>query len=147
MRNPLKTPASNSLGLLLVRLPVGIIFINAAVMKFRMGVGTFVSSSIGLAPPYLPEQAARAYLYTLPVVEMIVGLLILFGWFTRVAALIASLILISIIMAVSGFHESLVPNQNAILLSITLMLLLAGPGGFALDNYRFKRGGKSKLPE
>jgi uncharacterized membrane protein YphA (DoxX/SURF4 family) len=148
MRNPLKSTHSTSLGLLLVRLPVGILFLLAGIMKYKMGVSKFVDMSIGAAGPFMPEQLGRAYLYALPTVESLVGVLIIVGWFTRTTGLVASLIMISIVIAVTGVKgEGGGIHSNVILLGVTLLLLFAGPGGYALDSLRFGRSKGSKASQ
>lgn len=144
MKNPVKSPAAMNLGLLIVRIPVGLIMLFAGFLKFKGGVGSFVNQAIGAAPKYLPDAAARGYLYALPAVELFIGLLLLLGWWTRLTAFIASLVLISIIMAVTGIvaeNTDFVPHSNVVLLSVTLMLMLVGPGAYAFDN--IKLGGSS----
>jgi thiosulfate dehydrogenase [quinone] large subunit len=143
MRNPLQSPGSTSFGLLLARATMGAMFIMAGSMKFMMkgGLGAFVEMSLPASKPFMPEALGKTYLYTLPFVELLVGALLLVGWFSRIAALVASLILLSIIMAVSGFRS---PDgqfpPTVFMLVITLMLIFTGPGGIAVDGIRRKAG-------
>jgi uncharacterized membrane protein YphA (DoxX/SURF4 family) len=143
MKNPLRSSASSNLGMLLVRLPVGVFFVCVAIMKFRMGVGNFVQMSMEPALKFMPDTLARGYLHALPVVEILIGTLFILGLFTRTAALIASLILISIMIAVTGFWQNSAPHSNVIFLGVTLLLMLAGPGSIALDNVRISKGRES----
>ncbi len=145
MKNLLKSAGSSNLGLLLARLPVGALFAYAGFFKIaKMGVANFVSKSAGTIPGFLPTPLGRAYLYALPFVELAVGVLIVLGWFTRAAGLIASLILISIMIAVTGVKsEAGGPfHNNVIVLGVTLMLFFAGPGAIALDGVRLGKGNR-----
>src|SRR5262245_48451531 len=101
MRNPLKSPAATSLGLLIARLPIGYTFMMAGVIKIKGGIGAFVSQAAGSIPSYLPEAAGRAYLHALAFVELLLGVLLILGWFTRTAAFFTALVLLSIMMAVT----------------------------------------------
>lgn len=146
MKNPLKSQLAANLGLLLVRLPVGVIFTVAGFNKIKGGVGSFVNQMQGKIPTYLPDFIGKTYLYLLPAVGLLVGCLIILGLFSRTAGLLSSLILISIMMAVTGISDPPKPfHDNVVLLGITLLLLLTGPGGIALDNIRFR--GSSVKPK
>lgn len=146
MKNPLKSQFSTNLGLLLVRLPVGALFIIAGFNKIKGGVGEFVKQAQGTIPSYLPDFLGKTYLYLLPAVELLVGRLIVLGLFSRTAGLVSSLIMISIMMAVTGIFDPPKPfHANVIILGVTLLVLLTGPGGIALDNIRFR--GSSVKPK
>jgi uncharacterized membrane protein YphA (DoxX/SURF4 family) len=131
---------SLSLGLLLARLPLGAYFLLAGYGKvFKGSLSDFVNKSMSLMPSFMPESLGRAYLYALPFAEMLAGATLILGLFTRVGALLASLLLISIVIAqtitggVGPFHHGIV------FLGASLLLLLAGGGGFSLDATLFKR--------
>jgi uncharacterized membrane protein YphA (DoxX/SURF4 family) len=148
MRNPLRSPAATNLGLLIARLPIGYIFTMAGIIKIKGGIGAFVTQSAGSIPSYLPEALGRAYLYALPIVELLLGVLLILGWFTRTAAFFTALVLLSIMMAVSGWKEAQapmpMPNSNAVLFAVALLLFFAGPGSFALDSFKFGKSSKPK---
>ncbi len=138
-----KSARSNVLvaaGLLIERIPTGLLFIHAGWMKIaRMGISAFVNQASGTIPPWLPSPLGRSYLYALPWVELLTGILLVLGLFGRIAATIMSLVLISITIAVTGIIEpgkSISPN--IIMLSITLGLVLMGPGPWSLDSLIFK---------
>jgi len=131
---------SLSLGLLLARLPLGAYFLLAGYGKvFKGSLADFVNKSMSLMPHFMPESLGRAYLYALPFAEMLAGAMLILGLFTRVGALLASLLLISIVIAtkitggVGPFHHGLV------MLGTSVLLLLAGGGAFSLDATWFKR--------
>jgi uncharacterized membrane protein YphA (DoxX/SURF4 family) len=127
-----------SLGLLLLRLPVGAFFLLAGVMKIRMGVGNFVEASVKSAQPYMPEHLGRVFLNALPYAEVILGALLILGLIARFAGLVTSLLLISIIVAVTGVRQDQLPQTTVVLLGATLAIMLCGPGRFSLDGLFFR---------
>lgn len=147
MKNPLQSRGAANLGLLIARLPLGVMFFYAGQMKiFTMGVRAFVNMSSGSIPSFLPLPIGKAYLYALPYVELLIGTLIIIGLFARTAGLIATLVLISIMIAVTGVKDPQGGpfNLNVVLLALALLVLLTGPGAIALDNVQIKLGGKIK---
>jgi putative oxidoreductase len=131
------------LGLLLARLPVGLLFFLYGWMKlFKMGVGNFVTMSEKSIPGYLPHALGIAYLHLVPFAEFLVGLAIMLGAFSRVAGLISSLMLISFMMAVTGVGggEKGPPFNNSIIyLGVTLLLMFAGAGFISIDGMLLDR--------
>jgi uncharacterized membrane protein YphA (DoxX/SURF4 family) len=130
--------APASLGLLLLRLPVGAFFLLAGVMKFRMGVGNFVDSSLKSAQPYMSEHVGRMFLTALPYAEVALGALLILGLLTRFAGLVCTLLLISIMVSVTGVRQDQMPHPNVVLLGATLALMLCGPGRISLDGLFFR---------
>jgi uncharacterized membrane protein YphA (DoxX/SURF4 family) len=135
-----KTSASlASVGLLIARIPIAVYFILAGWMKVSsIGVGKFVQESAASVPHFIPPVLGHAYLYALPWTEMLMGTLLLLGLAGRFAALIMSLILISIIIAVTGpvaKPGALMLHQNIVFLGLTIGLMLAGTGRISLDPY------------
>jgi uncharacterized membrane protein YphA (DoxX/SURF4 family) len=131
---------SLSLGLLVARLPLGAYFLLAGWGKvFKGSLSEFVNKSMSMMPHFMPESLGRAYLYALPFAEMLAGAMLILGLFTRVGALLASLLLISIVIAtkitggVGPFHHGIV------MLGTSLLLLFAGGGAFSLDQTLFRR--------
>ena len=131
----MNTRPTTDLALLLLRLPIGALFVFAGQMKiFTIGVGNFVSGSMEHVPRYLPPAIGKAYLYCVPWAELIVGICLLLGLMTRTIGLITSLMLISFMMAVTGWkdpHGGI--NQSVAYLCIALALMLLGPGRISVD--------------
>ena len=129
---------STSLGLLLARLPLGLYFLLAGVGKIiNVGVKNFVSEHLGLAKDIMPEALARAYLYAVPFAEVLVGLLVVIGFYTRPVAAVMALMLISFTIGTTGIAWNLGGgppfNSNLILLGMALLLALVGPGRYSID--------------
>ena len=141
MRNPSHN-LTTSLGLLLARVPVALFFFLAGIHKLHGGLHAFVDGSAGAIPSYLPPAIGRAYLFALPFTEITVGVLLALGLLTRFIGLIASLMLISFMLAVTGFDPGKTGgpfHYNAVFLGITLLLALAGGGKLSVDAWAFKR--------
>ena len=147
MKNPLKSDASASLGMLLARLPVGAFFLIAGYDKLRGGIEKFVDavSSSATPPPWAPPGSVHTFLHVLPFLEVAVGALLLLGLLTRVGALIASLMVLSFIVGYTHLHgvsasdQSLPFHPNLIYLGLLLALVFVGPGRFSLDGVLFGR--------
>jgi len=139
MKNPLTTPEAQNFGLLMARLPMGILFFWQGLHKLnRTGPDDFVSSSLHYVPDCLPSWFGHNFLTVLPFVEMLVGLMIALGFLTRVGAFFASLLLISFIIAVTGLADAdgkMPFHPNLIFLGVTLVLMSHGGGKCAIDGW------------
>lgn len=137
-------PSENNLisaALLLNRISLGVLFVLAGVRKLipagdasmidkMNGFASYVASQ---AP--LPEALGKAYGYALPWAELIVGITLVIGLFTRVSATLIGLMLVSFIIAMGPdwWPESGPAfSKNFILLTLCILLAAAGSGKFAL---------------
>lgn len=122
---PWRIPFYHDAGLLLIRLALGIVFIVHGIMKWQNFAKTVeFFSSLGL-----PELIV----YLVMVTEIIGGLLVLFGWFTRLSSLALGVVMVFAIILVN-FSKGFVGGYeyDFVLLIMTLALVLAGPGKFKL---------------
>jgi uncharacterized membrane protein YphA (DoxX/SURF4 family) len=146
MRNPLASPSSTNLGLLFARVPLGAIFVMAGFSKFAAGgVSAFAASNRGLVPHYMPSWFGPLFLNALPYVAILVGAMLVLGIFGRIGGFLASLLLVSFLMAFRTVMEpgspTPMPNTNTVLLGVALLVFLAGPGQLSLDRAIFKKKG------
>jgi putative oxidoreductase len=132
------------LALLLLRVPLGLYFAIAGFNKFfGPGVGNFVASNMENATNFMPAFLARIYLFLLPGVEVVVGLMVALGVLTRVASMLSALMLLSFIIAATGVQLTIVRitsdtpgipfHANVVFLALALAIVLLGSGRFALD--------------
>ncbi|MBC7784093.1 MAG: DoxX family protein [Burkholderiales bacterium] len=154
MKNLFNHPAWIDISLLLARLALGIYMLIAGWIKMAGGVGTFVDGSfMKLKPEWLPDSFARPYGYALPFLELVTGLGLALGLFTRISAGIITLLLISIAIAVisekglaGGAPGPIHPS--VIFATLALVLMVLGSGRLALDPLYFaggeSGGGKKK---
>jgi uncharacterized membrane protein YphA (DoxX/SURF4 family) len=138
MTNPLKTPAAVDFGLLLTRVALGSTFLLFGCEKlFRIGVKKFVDLYTSAIPTaWLPKPIGQTYLYAVPYAEFIVGSFLIAGFCTRTIGFIATLMLISFSIAITGlftngdiFHL----NQNMAYIAMAILLMVMGPGTLSAD--------------
>jgi putative oxidoreductase len=129
--------------LLVLRVPFGLFLLLAGWAKIKMGVGAFATAAAATIPSYMPHSLGNAYLHAVPFAEIIVGACLIIGLLGRFAALIATLMLISFTIAVTGLKDDPKPfNANVIYIAIALALALIGPGRMSLDALFPHRGSK-----
>jgi uncharacterized membrane protein YphA (DoxX/SURF4 family) len=97
-------------------------------------------------PAYLPPAAGKAYLYSVPLAELLVGICLLLGLFTRVIGLITALMLLSFMMAVTGWKDPQGGPFNASVayFMVALALMFLGPGRISVDAVLPRRRSKPK---
>jgi uncharacterized membrane protein YphA (DoxX/SURF4 family) len=127
---------STNLGLLMARAPLGAFFAIVGFGLIMDGVGDFVIRNASLVPVVVPEQVARGLLWALPFATVLVGMMIIFGVFTRTAGLLAAVILASIMFLVTGVFAA--PPEpfhiSVVLLGVAILVFLVGGGGLSLDH-------------
>ena len=125
--NPIYAP-------LLVRISIGGYFILAGLMKLN-NIPHFVQEvqAFHILPPHL----AMVYGILLPYTEIAVGSLLVLGIWTTLAAILASLMLVSFVFAMGFFPSSGdLYNKDLILLAGSLSLLFSGAGALSIDRFR-----------
>jgi uncharacterized membrane protein YphA (DoxX/SURF4 family) len=131
-----------SLGMLCARLPLGAYFIVASGMKLKMGVAEFTAKTLPAAEKVLPHHLGEMFLNALPWVELTVGILLIIGLLTRLAAGVMALMLIS--FTIVYFTGGLGPDPvrpfhfNIVFLGTALAIMLVGPGWMSLDGLIFR---------
>ena len=141
--------ASVGLALLVLRLAIGIFFIALGWGKvsgeIHTGFGTFANQASGAIPGWMPHGLGRAYLYCVPWAELLVGCCLVAGFMTRGIGLIATLMLVSFTIAVTGLSDSPKPfHENVVLIAIAMALMLLGAGHLSVD--AIMPGAKKKKP-
>jgi uncharacterized membrane protein YphA (DoxX/SURF4 family) len=145
MRNPFKTQRSTDIGLLSARLPVGIMLVIAGCNKLaaKGGFKGFADANAAYLPKWASHDAGMIVLQLLPIMAVVTGLMILLGLITRLGGFLASVVLLSILLATKSFTENGLPHAILAYLGLTLLLFLAGGGNISLDGMFFgkKSGG------
>ncbi|MEM6259440.1 MAG: DoxX family protein [Planctomycetota bacterium] len=130
-----------SFALLLNRIALGALFVLAGVRKLlptdgatvmdkMNGFASFVASQ---AP--MPEALGKAYGYALPWTEIVVGLTLVVGLFSRVSAVLIGLMLLSFIIAMGPeWWPAQGPafSKNFILLTLCVLIAATGSGKLAV---------------
>jgi putative oxidoreductase len=128
---------NKDLGLTFLRVVVGLVFLAHGYQKlFVWGIGgvTGTFAQMGIPAPHL-----SAYLATSA--EFFGGLALLFGLFTRVAAIPVAITMLVAILQVhlqGGFYAPKGIEYPLTLLVANIALVIAGGGAYALDNVVFK---------
>ena len=74
MKNPLQSDGSQSLALLLARLPLGAVLALAGYTKFHsLGLNQFVNDHLSQVPAYMPSWFGNVYLHAVPFAELGLG--------------------------------------------------------------------------
>ncbi len=120
-----------TLGLLLLRVGLGGVFLWFGIDKF-IHPGIWVHYIPSWFPMLIPVSI---FVLLMGIVETLVGLMLLAGFYTRIAAVIAALMLIPIMMSL-GYNEIGVRDFGLFLLALGLSFL--GAGELSID---YRRGG------
>src|SRR4051812_45634392 len=142
MNNPLDSKLSQNLGLLLARVPLGAYLLLDGYIRIRNGVGAFASSHQAATEHFLPGGVASAFLHTFPFLELAAGAFLALGIFSRIGGFLASLVLITVVGAFTGFAGAgNAPfNPFIILFGLAVFLCCAGSGGISVDRFVWGRG-------
>ncbi len=125
-------------GHVLLRLALGAVFLFYGVSKFRMGVGATIDMMTRqFDKTFLPPILVKAFTGALPSIEIVLGLLLLLGLFTREALVVAGLLLIVLTtgLAILG-NAPTVASNLLFLLVIWVLLSHAEENAFGLDSLR-----------
>lgn len=112
-------------------------------LAFRIGLaGVFLyfgidkffnaDSWIHFVPDWFPVKSVE-FMYVLGFIESLLGLLILLGLFTSIAASFAALLLVPVMFSL-GFNEIMMRDFAIFMLAVGLFFM--GSGEFSLDNWR-----------
>jgi len=123
-----------SVGPLVCRVALGAYFVMAGLSKLHM-LSAFVAQvkTFGV----LPDNASSLYAVLLPYMEVCIGGCLVLGLWTTMAAIMASLLLVSFVFAFGFFPgASDIFNKDVVLLGAVIGLMYTGPGAYGLDNVR-----------
>jgi len=118
-----------------------ILRVVAGLIIFKYGLEIFSADTMKGYTDWLTDlnfPASEAMAYTGKICELVGGLLMAFGLFTRLAA-IPLLITMSVIGFVMGEPEFLAADGSILLLLIFLHFMLVGPGKLSLDHILFTK--------
>jgi thiosulfate dehydrogenase (quinone) large subunit len=125
-------------GYVLLRLALGAVFVLYGVNKFQAGVGATIDQMARqFDRTFLPSLAVKAFAGALPSVEVVVGLLVLTGLFTRVALVLAGLELIALCAGLAVLGNAATVATNLLFLLVVYVLLShEEDNAFSLDAAR-----------
>ena len=121
------------LGLTILRVIVGIIFIAHGAQKlFVFGLGGVTQ---GFTQFGVPLPALTAPLVTF--VELLAGIALVLGLFTRIAAILLAIDMVGAILFVHAKNGLFLPTgfeYALILLTVFVTIAMSGPGAYAIDD-------------
>lgn len=110
---------------LLLRLLIGVNFLNHGLTRIG-NIPGFVESMVkAMESSYFPEPLVRINAFLVPVVELIVGVLIILGWQTRIALMITSSLMVILMLGVTSVQNWPVAGDQLVY-GVILFILLAG---------------------
>jgi uncharacterized membrane protein YphA (DoxX/SURF4 family) len=128
--------------LLITRIIIGVIFVAHGINKFQIGINTVSGFFASLGIP-----ASTFFAWLIPLLEIIGGLALILGLFSRIFALVLSIIMLVALVKVK-FSIGLIapPAQPGVGMELDLALLagllsifLQGSGKFSIDLKIFKK--------
>ena len=119
---------------LFIRITLGGYFVLAGLSKIDH-IPEFVQKVQGYH--VLPDQLSMLYATLLPYVEIGAGALMIIGFWTTLASLITSLMLLSFLIALGFFSEiENLYRKDVILLATSISLMFSGGGAYSVDKFR-----------
>lgn len=115
-----------NLGLLLIRVGTGLVFFMHGIMKFQsIGmINGFFTKSLGLPP------GTAMFIAT---IEVVGGLMLITGIFTRVAALVLGIEMLVAIFITGGINKGWDQHElEALLMAVSFGLVYTGSGKFSI---------------
>jgi thiosulfate dehydrogenase [quinone] large subunit len=125
-------------GYLVLRLALGAVFFFYGVNKFQAGVGATIDQMARqFDRTFLPSIAVKAVGGALPSLEVVIGLLVLTGLFTRAALVAAGLVLITLSSGLAVLGNAPTVATNLLFLLVVYVLLShEEDNAFSLDAAR-----------
>ena len=117
-------PVAKSFAYALLRIAIGLNFAGHGLIRIYNGVGTFASSTAEhLVRTPLPHILVLGYASMIPFIELILGIALVLGTFTRVTLGVASLFIMTLTLGVTANQQWDVAGQQ-LLYSLVLFVLL-----------------------
>lgn len=146
------------LSILLTRVLLGLYFGLAGVYKslgeINQGIGTFYEKAYKpLQPWFVPDFVGMPMGYALPCIEIVLGFLLIVGFFTRWVSGLIAVLLLSFTMALVMANGSITGgapgpfHSNIILMGVCVIFIAMGAGRFGIDPlvFRSQRKAERKL--
>jgi thiosulfate dehydrogenase [quinone] large subunit len=126
-----------SLAYALLRIAFGVNFAGHGLIRIYNGVGAFAHTTAEhLAKSPLPQTLTLGFSYVIPFLEAILGLVLIFGIFTRAALVGGAVFMMLLTIGVTANQQWDIAGQQ-LLYSVVffLLLYLVEHNALAVDNY------------
>ncbi|MBK8980908.1 MAG: DoxX family protein [Ignavibacteria bacterium] len=123
---------SSSVGLLLIRLSLGFIFLFAGAEKV-LNLQDFITSI--QEKGQMDNSLAFILAFVLPFMEMIFGALYIIGLFTPVTSFFLAMMTVSFILVLGPGHEELAYSHNFVFLACEIATMFMGAGLISFDAF------------
>ena len=126
-----------SLAYALLRIALGVNFAGHGLIRIYNGVGTFAATTAEhMAKSPLPHGFTLGFSFAIPFLEAILGLVLIFGIFTRAALICGAVFMMALTIGVTSTQQWDIASQQ-LLYSVVffLLLYLIEHNGFAVDTY------------
>ncbi len=121
-------------GPLFIRIALGLYFVLAGLVKLQNPEG-FITEIQGMG--ILSPRGSMLFGIILPYAEIFAGALLVVGFWTVLAAMLTSVMLIAFVLAVGLKPGAFAPfNKDLILLAASVSILYSGAGAFSIDRFR-----------
>ncbi len=125
-----KAGKSANVGLLIIRLALGSLFLVAGAKKV-LNLQEFIESVQAIGK--MDDNLAFVLAFMLPFMEMVFGALYIIGLFTPITSLFMAIMSISFLMVLGPGHEELPFSHNFVFLACSLATLISGAGRISFD--------------
>jgi thiosulfate dehydrogenase (quinone) large subunit len=121
----------------LLRVTLGMVFLFYGIGKFMRGLGSVAGGMQERFAGKLPMVLVVPFAYSLPFIEVLVGVLILLGLFNSIALVLSSLLLIALTFGMVMLGDTPTVANNLLYVLINFVLLyLAEQNGYSVDRIR-----------
>ncbi|MGN6626286.1 MAG: DoxX family protein [Tepidisphaeraceae bacterium] len=148
MKNPFNHPAMIDISLLLGRVALGLyVLLEGWHLLAGPGLSGSASMVAWVRPSWAPEGVARAFGYVMPVAELLSGMMLIAGLFTRWAGGVMTVLLVGMFIGyvnykgITGGADGPF-HYTAVFAPMAFMIAIIGPGRLALDPLYFGGGGR-----
>ncbi len=147
MQNPFNTPFAANFGSMLARVTLGAFYTCTGYQTIMSGVTRFAQVHVNDLAKYsfVNPRAAEAYLTAMPIMQLLFGMTLAAGFFTRTSAFILAVITLPFLVATTQFNGIKGVNFDPtwICMVITIAILTNGGGTFTIPGMVGKKGGAS----
>jgi thiosulfate dehydrogenase [quinone] large subunit len=129
----------NTFTFLILRLAIAVSMFGHGLVRLPK-LRTFSQWMVGsFEKSMLPKSLVLPFSYILPIAELIIGLLLLAGLFTKPAAFGGAVVMLVLLFGTAMIENwDAIPSQLLHLLFFAILLQFMANNGYALDNVFFK---------